>query len=358
MIWQRYLLKDFFKIFALVLFGFFFLYCALDYSFHMQDFLKSKTIHFTDCLLYYTHVFIKRGDLLIPLAILLATIKVLTTLNAQRELLALQVAGLNLKKILLPVVWVASLTSLFNLLSYEFIFPRSAIYLDRFYEDHFSHSRNRKHALAPKEKLHIVPLTDRSKVVYQYFDQEKGAYFDLIWIRTPDDIWRIKYLKTDGKYPVGEFVDHFVRSKKGFFEKEASYPACTLTQLKWVRDSVAPCVPFENRQISELWKLKAKSTTTAYEKSEILTHLYYKLIMPFLSLLVVIAVAPFCLQYSRTRSPFFTYAFGLFGYVSVYLMINSTFILGETNVLDPSVAILGPFFLFAGIFSWKFFKTI
>lgn len=357
MIWQRYLLKDFFKIFILVLFGFFFLYCALDYSFHMQDFLKSKSIGFLDVLLYYSHIFIKRSDLLIPLAVLLATIKVLTSLNAQRELLALQVAGLHLKRILMPLFWVAGLMTLFNLISYEFIFPRSAIYLDNFYDNHFSHSR-KKHTLSQKEKLHIVPLSDRSKVVYQYFDHAKGAYFDLVWIRTPDDIWRIKYLNTDGKYPVAEFADHFVRNKNGFFEKDASYPTCILSQLKWVRENTTPFVPSENRKTSALWNLKNKSTTTSYEKSEILTHFYYKIIMPFLPLLVVLAAAPFCIQYSRTRSPFLTYAFGLFGYVSFYLFINSTFILGETNVISPSVAILVPFFLVSGIFSWKFFKVL
>lgn len=358
MIWQRYFLKEFLKIFALVLFGFFFLYCLLEYSFHMQDFLKNKKLHLIDFMLYYGHLFIKRFELLVPLGLLVACIKVLSTLNVSRELLALQVGGLNFKKLVKPFFLVASCCTLFHLISIEYILPKSMVYLDDFHNSHFKHP-DRGSGLTRKEKLHIIPLQDRSKVIYQYFDKEKEAYFDLVWIRTSDDIWRIKYLNTEGKYPIGHYVDHFLRNKDGFFEKEASHTQFQFTQLKWLREtSNSPFIPYENRKATELWQMAHRSTTTSYEKAEIMSNFYFKIIMPLLSLLVILAAAPFCIRYSRTQTLFFTYALGLFAFISFYLFMNASVILGENNVFPPIIAISTPFIICGVLFGSKFIKTV
>lgn len=359
MIWKRYLLKEFLKVFAIVLFGFFFLYCALDYSFHMEDFLKNKNIHLADFILYYSHLFIKRTDLMISLALLIASIKVLCTLNANRELLALQVAGLNFKKLITPFLLVATCCTLFHFVSVEFILPHSTVYLDDFHHSHFKHPDRGHRAIARKEKLHVIPLSDRSKVIYQYFDKEKDAYFDVIWMRSADDLWRIKYLKTGAKNPQGKYVDHFVRHPGGFFEKESSHVDYEFTQLRWTREtSNNPFIPYENRKASELWRMAHRSTTTAYEKAEILTNFYFKSAMPLLPLLVIIAASPFCIRYSRSQPVFFIYAFGIFSYVAFYLFMNASVILGETNVFSPIIAIFAPFILCGAFFSWKFIKTV
>src|SRR5690348_8415177 len=85
-IWQRYLFREILKVFFLFLGCFFFLYSILDYSLHMQDFLVDKQIHLGHLFIYYFYQFIKRADLLIPLALLIATLKVLFSFNARGEL--------------------------------------------------------------------------------------------------------------------------------------------------------------------------------------------------------------------------------------------------------------------------------
>src|SRR5579862_8822250 len=98
-IWERYLFREILKVFFLFLGCFFFLYSILDYSLHMQDFLVDKKIHFSHLLIYYSYQFIKRADMLIPLALLIATLKVLFTINARGELVALQASGIPTKRI-------------------------------------------------------------------------------------------------------------------------------------------------------------------------------------------------------------------------------------------------------------------
>src|SRR5215468_3334694 len=124
-IWQRYLIREILKVFFLFLGCFFFLYALIDYSMHMQDFFADKRIQIIHITVYYFFHFVKRADLLIPLALLIATLKVLFSLNARGELIALQSSGLPRKKILRPFFIIAVMCTLFNLASAEFLLPSS-----------------------------------------------------------------------------------------------------------------------------------------------------------------------------------------------------------------------------------------
>src|SRR5579862_6484093 len=106
LIWERYLLREILKVFFLFLGCFFFLYALLDYSMHMQDFIADKRIQIPHLLVYYFFHLIKRADLLIPLSLLISTLKVLFALNHLGELIALQTSGISRKKILRPFFFI------------------------------------------------------------------------------------------------------------------------------------------------------------------------------------------------------------------------------------------------------------
>src|SRR3989339_1393209 len=101
-IWQRYIFKDLIQCFVFFLFSFFLLYFLADFSTHTQDFIEENSLSFFKMATYYMHQFFKRMPLLFPLALLISTIKVLSSLNIHRELVALQASGVMLKKILSP----------------------------------------------------------------------------------------------------------------------------------------------------------------------------------------------------------------------------------------------------------------
>lgn len=353
-IWERYLFRELLKIFFLFLGCFFFLYSILDYSLHMQDFLVGKQIHLSHLFIYYSYQFIKRADLLIPLALLIATLKVLFSFNARGELVALQASGLSSKRILRPFFLLALFCAVFNGASAEFLLPSSLNFLDNFREAHFKHSfrGNRK------EPIHVIYLKDRSKIVYQSENKDTQMFFDVFWIRSSEDIWRMKYLTTDPEKPIGYYVDHIVCSEEGIFEKTDSFGTYAFPSFRLQPDlSGKGYIPIENRKPSELLRLIShKRGTTAFEHPQILTHLLHKCMMPFLSFLVVIAAAPVCFRYSRSLPVFFTYAIALFVFVAFAAFLNSTLILGETQVLSPYNAIVLPFVLCFLGFSWKFVK--
>lgn len=235
-LWERYLFREIFKVFFMFLGCFFFLYSILDYSLHIQDFLVNKKIHFSHLFIYYFYQFIKRAELLIPLALLIATIKVLFTINARGELVALQASGLSSKKILRPFFIFAFLCSLFNFASSQFLLPSSLNFLDNFRVSHFKHASEDR-----KEPIHVIYLKDRSKIIYQNEDKDKNCFFDVFWIRSAEDIWRMKYLSCNPDTPTGYWVDHILCSSSGNFEKAASFksihsPLCICNQIRLEKD--------------------------------------------------------------------------------------------------------------------------
>jgi len=350
-IWERYFFKELLKAFFLFLGCFFFMYALFDYSAHMQYFIVNKRVEPALLAIYYSNYFIKYSYLLIPLALMIATIKVLSTLNLRGELVALQASGLRLRLLLRPFFFLAALCTLFNYLSTELLFPNSLSYLEQFRKTHFHRKLDKK-----KKGVHVLYLKDQSKLVYQNFDSGKNAFFDVYWIRSLNDMWRIKHLSSDPKNPTGQFVDHLERNKEGGLEKTASYDSYRFDELKWNRSMTEKgLIPIENRKISELFKICfSKKTHSSYARSQALSNFLFKCAMPFIPFLVVIAAAPYCVRYSRNIRLFFTYAIALFGFVAIYALLDAAVILGENLVASPWIVVLGPLALCSLFFSWKF----
>ncbi|MBS0629205.1 MAG: LptF/LptG family permease [Verrucomicrobia bacterium] len=351
-IWEKYILREFLKIFALFLFGFYFLYAIIDYSTHIQEFAHGKNLPILKIFQYYFFQFVKRADILIPLAVLLGTIKVLCQLNINRELVAFQSAGIAQKKLLRPLFLMGTLCTLSCLAINEFAIPHSLNFIDKFYDSHLSRSQRANR----KEPFHVLHLEDHTRLVYQYFDQEKDALFDVIWIRSADDIWRMKYLKADSEDLLGQWVDHLVRVGEGF-QKEASYPTYLFTEINWTKEIPRKgYIPYENRSIHELIAF-LRQPFASYEKQEILTQLLFKLAMPTSCFLVLIGVVPFCIGYRRDLSPFFIYVFALFGFIAFVAFMDAAVILSENETASAYVAILAPFAFAFSIFGWRYVRV-
>lgn len=344
MIWRRYLFSSILKVFFLFLGCFFFLYSLLDYSLHMQDFLVDKKIQFSHVFIYYFYQFIKRADLLVPLALMIATLKVLLTLNARGELVALQASGLSAKRLLRPFFLLALVCTLFNWASAEFLLPSSLNFLDRFRQDHFKHVDDKR-----KEPIHVLFLKDHSKIIYQ--KKEKGLLYDVFWIRSAQEIWRMKYLNPDPEAPVGYFADCILSNTEGVFEKSASFEQIAFSPFRLQKDPIGKgLIPIENQRLSRL--------VPQLTNPQALSHFLHKCLMPLLSFLVILGVAPYCLRYSRTQPVFFLYAMALFLFIAFAAFIDASLILGETQVLSAYVATLLPFVLAFASFGWLYHRKV
>ncbi len=350
-LWERYFFREILKVFFFFLFGFFFLYSLIEYSMHMDDFFKNQHLQAREVVLYYVNQLLKRLDFLLPMALLLSTIKVLTTLSVRNEWIVLQASGLSTRKMLRPFMAVACACSILTYLNFEYFLPSALRHIDEFRISHFHSSRITQR----RELIHLIPLKDNTKLLYQSFDKEKNVLFDVLWIKSLDDIWRIKYLNADPANPTAEYVDHIVRNSAGFFEKKQSHPKLFLADLKWhPRMARQGLIPFDQRSLSDLYRMHYKMQASPYEVPKIGTALSFKMAIPLMSPLLVIALAPFCLIYRRQRQFFLLYALGLFGLFAFYMMLDSLTILSDNGVIKPALAVFVPLSLFATFFSWRF----
>ncbi len=349
-IWERYLFKETLKVFFLFLGVFYFLYASIHYSTHMQDFLRSVNVPVLDIGIYYAYHFSKVAHLLLPLALLIGTIKVLTTLNANRELVALQACGMKLISLMRPFFLMATLCTLLSLLNFEFVAPKSAVYIRDFRVSHLKNDQRHKET----EAVQVLHLKDHTKLVYQTYDKERKLYLDVIWIRSIDDIWKMKGISNNPRGPIGYFVDHLKRTPDGLLVKAESFPTYTFTDIQWYPERQhKEGLSVESRRLSQLARL-------AFQKYDpmISTHLFYKCVASLLPFLVVIASAPFCLRYSRNMQIFFIYTIALFGFLAFFTMMDAAVILGENQVFAPLAALFTPFALCLTFFTWKFYRKV
>jgi lipopolysaccharide export system permease protein len=120
MIWKKYFFKELVKVFLLFMGTFYFLYVLIDYSAHTKDFYQVG-IGFSDFVLYYLFQFTNRAEILIPIALLISTIKVMTTANMRNEILALISGGIAMKHLMRPFIFAGILCASFLYLNFQFI---------------------------------------------------------------------------------------------------------------------------------------------------------------------------------------------------------------------------------------------
>lgn len=349
--WHSYFFREIFKVFFFFLFGFFFLYSLIEYATHMDDFLKNEKLEIGAALLYYLNQFLKQLDFLLPMALLLSTIKVLTTFNMRNEWTVFQVAGLSTRKLLSPFFIVAFLCTCFLWANFEYFLPNAFQNIVEFRMNNFHGS----HLTKRRELIHMIPLKDNSKLLYQSYLPEKHQLFDVLWIKGPNEIWRMKYLNSDPTHPMAYYVDHLVRSSSGILEKRESYSSLLLSDLKWhPRMARKGLVPFDQRRISDLIHLVKDRKVAPYEIPKIKTALAFKMGIPLLAPLIIIGLAPVCLVFSRYRSLFLIYAVALFGLFAFYMLLDSLTILSDHGLFSPLLAVLFPLALLASVLGWRF----
>jgi lipopolysaccharide export LptBFGC system permease protein LptF len=342
-IWQKYLFSQLLKTFLFFLICLLLIYMIVDLSAHGVRFLSKSS--FSEIAFFYLNTFASILDLLLTLTFLLATLKVLITLNANREIVALQMAGLSKKKLLTPFFLVAAFLSLICYLNSQWFASNAQEIVSNFKAAH----KTKKNKPDPI-RIFTASLKDESEIIYQKYDPKNHELFDVFWVRSPSDIWQMKTLKINNLQ--GCYVNHLQRNSLKQLEKTESFISRSFSELPWSDEIILHrFIPYENRSISTLI-LQACSRPA--DGRVILSHLYYKLLVPLMPFLVLFAISPLILYYSRNTPIFFITAYSIFGFIALKVLFDGMLILGENQVIPSSIAILGPFFLILSLFTPKF----
>src|SRR3990167_3035982 len=187
-IWERFVLKEIFKIFLIILCSFYFLFIIMDSSTHMEEIIKNKNVPYSSLFFYYILLFSKLSPLLFPLALLISTVKVLCSLNKNNELVAMQAGGISLKKITMPFLFVSLILTAINYLNIEYSFPYSLTCPRQFEKKYFA-----KQTKSPRKKksVFVYQMDDGTRLIYQNYNSPEKSLFDVFWVLSSDEIWHM-----------------------------------------------------------------------------------------------------------------------------------------------------------------------
>lgn len=355
-IWDRYFFREIVQTTLFFLFTFYGLYVLIDYANHAAT-LHRYHIPFRldETALYYLCELFRRLNILLPFALLLATIKTLCRLNAQHELIALMASGVSIQRLLQPLLLVGIICTGISYLNTEMVLPLAQKELKKI-EDKRSNA-SRKHR---PHHTQAINLEDNSILIFQSFDTDQQRFVDAYWIRNSDEIYRMKYLypPLSEKPPTGHYVDKFERNKEGDLVVKNSLPTLPLPKLQLRQETLFETLSLpEEQSISELYSKLPHDQAISEKESQVVAHYAHKLILPWLCLLAVIGPAPFCLRISRNLPVFFIYAGGIFCLVAFNLIMNAAVLLTRRQTLSVFVALWLPFLLISSVLSWRYLKT-
>jgi len=341
--WKKYLFCHIARCFALFCIAFFLVYSLIDLA------SQIKHIHAHDWLeypVYYFNQFIKRIDLIFPIAFAIGLVYALTSLFSNFELIALEMSGLSRRKLLLPFFAFAIMLTSITYCSYEWLSPKAKIFIENF------DTKSKKKPIlqnARKPGLYNYELKNGEKLLFSYATPENDSVHSVYLILSPDEIWHMQKLSIKSK--LGQFVDKLERQNNGKLVATVSLPTRIFKEINFNLSQIPKKTnPYSLMSLSEL------SQNTESPKGK--TQLYLRLILPLLPCLIAFAIPPFAFAFSRTRSrPLLLYTLVLFAILCYFALTSALTILGENQVLAPffATAFL-PIALFA-LFCTAFYRS-
>ncbi len=172
-IWERYFLKEILKIFSLFIFCFYGLYIIIDYSSRSATHYAGK-FTFLEMGKLYLFIFIQRMDILIPFALVVATVKTLCSLNVHNEIVALMSTGVKLKRLMRPFILVGLFFVALLYINEQFFLPAAYSRInflkdkhndDEARQDQYKNIQNLE--VIDKGQIHLPRLRQCPKVLFR-----------------------------------------------------------------------------------------------------------------------------------------------------------------------------------------------
>jgi lipopolysaccharide export system permease protein len=248
-----------------------------------------------------------------------------------------------------PLLLFASALLLLSFVNEEFLYPRSYEFVDQFKTSHLRKKKNKKN-----NSLHVLFLSDGSKIVFQKKIPKTEILFDVFWILSDKEMWHMKTFNLQNDNPVGTYADHLLQTNGLFVKKEsfAEYKFKTFPKGPFILKGEEPSK--DSLSLTQLYKKGYKNTFSTDKPTAFKAFLHKKVAVLFIPLLIVLALAPFCLTFSRNIKVFFVSLFALFGWIAFYTILESAYILGAQSYISPAWIVWGAFSPFCLFSLYKF----
>ena len=350
--WSKWIFSDSIKFIFFFLICIFIVYFSIEFSMNGSKILHSENSNIFKIIIYFYHHFIIYLNIFLCLALMFSIIKVIYSLNIHNELIALQMGGISIRKISVPIFTIAFFLTVISYINYEYLTPISTKSIEDYKNQSLKTKSNKQTNL-----VNTILLDNATKLIYQKFDTKTDNLVDVFWIKSKSDIWHMKYLTPNSSPSIGQYVDHFQKDKNGKFIKTESFTSYFFSDINFDRTANKSLQPYESRALSALlaqyWYNRFSSSV---DRARGISQLNYKLAMPLLPLLLVFALIPFCTKFSRNNKALLISSLSLILFIGFHTVMDGALILSENRAGSPFFIIWTPIIICFSFFVTIFFR--
>lgn len=346
---DRYVLKEFLKILALVLVSTIALFVIVDYSTEVAADMAENRVPLSVVASYYRYYGMQVLQMILPISILIGTLITFGMLSRNNEVTALKANGVSLYRIALPILSIALVASLLSYLMLDFVLPYSNQRVDQL-----------KSRIRGKETAHSFSETQKQWIF------GKGRYlFNFLSFDTKN--------RTLSQVQVFEFAPDTFRLTRRVYADEARFDGIGWVFVNgWMRsfadDGSSSYTPIVNpirlqyperpdyfatevkspKQMTyaELRRYIARVRKSGYDANELMVQLYQKTSWPFVSLVMALIALPFSFRIGK-RGALYGIGIALFLAFVYWTLLGVFTKFGEVGNLPAALSAWGANIIFA-----------
>ena len=318
------------------------LFTIFDYSMHSGKLLSSKALSTYDLTTYFICQWILRIDVLLPLALMLAALKIYFDLSENRELVAFQAGGISKKALATPLLLISLFCSFSLLASFEWLYPLASKKAGKI---------QMTRRMAKDSKFRKITLDDGSKLLFNPTIRGNSHLEEVIWIKSPSDFWKIEKLDFEDGKAFASQATHFLREDSGKLARAETIQSGEIKNLNFTsRNLKHGTKKHEELSLSSLFKKRGPSQKIVNAEA------MHKISISMLPMLVGLFVASISMRFARHQPHFLILALSIAGFITCIMLDGSGQILAKSGRVSAEIALLMPMTLLILFFGTLFFR--
>ena len=343
---SRYILREFLRCFFLCLLTFITIYLIVDFFERMEKFIR----HQAD-IVSILQFFICKIPMIVyqvgPIAMVIGALLTIGLLARNNELVAMMAAGVNLYRLITPIVGAAVICSVFTWVLSEYIMPYTNRQLD--YINQVKIKKKTHKRMLVKDNI----LTRSGEAIYsiRLFDPRDQVMKGVTFLYFSRDFSLLRRIDAvEGAWDGEEWVFRGVTERRfgeggevevtSAEERVIAIPEDPDSFLEVERET-------EEMSYAELRRYIDKIQGEGYDSTPYLVDLYAKLAFPVLNFLTVFMGIGFALRTARSGGIAAGIVLSLVAGFIYWILFGLSLSLGHSGTLPPLVAAWAPNLLFS-----------
>ena len=348
---DKYILREYIKIYLIILFSFSVLFLVVDISDRLPR-LLSKGGEMHDIILY----FLLRIPYLVlissPVMVLLAGLFLMNNLSKYSESVAIRGAGISILRMISPLIWFGLVFSILIMFIGDMVLPKAEEYRNFIYKEKIKHQKVED----KKMRSHIHYLGGDNNLYYiGFFDGYRNSLktIDITTFYPETGEVKRKITATSATWEADEWVFHncYIRNFENGIPigmehyEEKVIKEVDVTPIDFIKSAKKPLA----MNFLELREYIKRLNKVGEKFAKELVELNLKVSFPFANLIILLFSVPLVSASSRSKGRGLLFGMGLlvcFLYLSTLRICQS---LGYNEVLSPMVAAWLPNVAFGAI---------